>query len=282
MCFVRGVPPRSALSLRAAPAKRMPPKRGAEETQAETQAVNKRYRQAIDEVAEEYVCPITAELPIDPVTAEDGRFYERHAIEEWFSRQPEAQVKSPVTNELMGKRLVPAVQVRNSLKRLVESGAISGSKTDAWKQAMAEREEVVALRAEAEGGDANSMCALAIRYDTGTHGLKKDFAQSFKWFKRAADLKKRCGLTNSGIAYLNGEGVERSCPRGIAMLGAAAALGSEHACAILGLANAEARYGLEQNLQEAKRWYREVQKCGPRDSNDRLCEKAAAWLRDHP
>ena len=40
----------------------MPPKRAApEETQAETQAVNKRYRQAIDEVAEEYVCP--ASLP---------------------------------------------------------------------------------------------------------------------------------------------------------------------------------------------------------------------------
>ena len=44
----------------------MPPKRAApQETQAETQTC-KRYRQAIDEVAEEYVCPITAELPIDP------------------------------------------------------------------------------------------------------------------------------------------------------------------------------------------------------------------------
>ena len=110
----------------------MPPKRAAKETQAETQAVVKRFRQAIDDVAEEYVCPITAELPIDPVTAEDGRFYERHAIEEWFSRQPQAQVKSPVTNKPMGKRLLPAVQVRNSLKRLVESGAISGSKADSW------------------------------------------------------------------------------------------------------------------------------------------------------
>eukprot|EP00592_Proboscia_alata_P023313 CAMPEP_0194427762 /NCGR_PEP_ID=MMETSP0176-20130528/37584_1 /TAXON_ID=216777 /ORGANISM="Proboscia alata, Strain PI-D3" /LENGTH=52 /DNA_ID=CAMNT_0039239661 /DNA_START=14 /DNA_END=168 /DNA_ORIENTATION=- len=52
----------------------MPPKRSSlKKTLAETQAVNKRYREAIDEVAEEYVCPITAELPIDPVTAEDGR-----------------------------------------------------------------------------------------------------------------------------------------------------------------------------------------------------------------
>ena len=84
----------------------MPPKRAAsKETQAETQAVVKRYRQAIDEVAEEYVCPITAELPVDPVTAEDGRCYERCAIEEWFERQSQAQVKFPVTNELMGKRL---------------------------------------------------------------------------------------------------------------------------------------------------------------------------------
>ena len=56
----------------------------------------------------------------------DGRCYERCAIEEWFVRQPQPQVKSPVTNEPMGKRLFPAVQLRNSLKRLVESGAISG------------------------------------------------------------------------------------------------------------------------------------------------------------
>ena len=141
---------------------------------------------------------------------------------------------------------------------------------------------MVALRAEAEGGDAQSMCELAQRYDRGTHGLKKDFAQSFKWFKRAAGLKNRCGLTNSGIAYLNGEGVEQNCTRGIAMLGAAAALGSEHACAILGYANAEGLHGFDEDPQEATRWYREMQKCKSRDSSDDYRERAAAWLRDHP
>eukprot|EP00964_Phaeocystis_antarctica_P161122 scaffold133207_cov66-Phaeocystis_antarctica.AAC.4 len=260
----------------------MPPKRAVKETQAETQAVNKRYRQAIDEVAEEYVCPITAELPIDPVIAEDGRCYERCAIEEWFERQAQAQVKSPVTNEPMGKRLLPAVQVRNSLKRLVESGAISCSKADAWKKAMAEEAEVAALRVKAEGGDADAMMELADCYDDGSRGLKKDFTQSFMWFKRAADLKDVRGLTACGVAYLNGEGVERSEIRGYTMLGWAAALGSEHACGILGLANEEGRHGFDKNPQEATRMYREMQKGDSLNCSDTLREKAIAWLREHP
>eukprot|EP00593_Proboscia_inermis_P003992 CAMPEP_0171298562 /NCGR_PEP_ID=MMETSP0816-20121228/7339_1 /TAXON_ID=420281 /ORGANISM="Proboscia inermis, Strain CCAP1064/1" /LENGTH=160 /DNA_ID=CAMNT_0011773683 /DNA_START=34 /DNA_END=513 /DNA_ORIENTATION=+ len=159
----------------------MPPKRASsKDTKAET-LVEKSYRQAIDDIAEEYVCPITAELPIDPVTAEDGRCYERCAIEEWFARQPQPQVKSPVTNEPMGKRLFPAVQVRNTLKRLVESGAISGSKADAWKEAMAEDARLAALRERAEGGDADAMTDLGIAYRDGKRGVKKDATQAFLW-----------------------------------------------------------------------------------------------------
>ena len=260
----------------------MPPKRAAKETQAETQAVNKRYRQAIDDVVDEYVCPITAELPIDPVTAEDGRCYERCAIEEWFSRQPEPQVKSPVTNEPMGKRLFPAVQVRNTLKRLVESGAISGSKADAWKKAMKDEAAVAALRVRAEGGDASAMCVLGRSYRDGKRGLKKDMTQAFPWFKRAADLKNVGGLVDCGVAYLNGWGVERSNIRGAIMLTAAAGKGSEHACGILGYANAEGRFGLDKDPQEATRWYREMQTCDNGDSHDEYREQAAAWLREHP
>jgi hypothetical protein len=260
----------------------MPPKRAAKETQAETQAVNKRYRQAIDEAVEEYVCPITAELPIDPVTAEDGRCYERCAIEEWFVRQPEPQVKSPVTNEPMGKRLLPAVQVRNSLKRLVESGAISGSKADAWKTAMAQEAEVAALRVEAEGGDAVAMRILGFSYRDGSLGLKTDLTQAFTWLKRAADLKDVYGLTECGVAYLNGDGVERSNIRGCTMIGIAAGMGSEAACGLLGLANAEGLWGFDKDPQEATRLYREMQKCDRRDAVEENRERAAAWLREHP
>ena len=170
----------------------------------------------------------------------------------------------------------------SAFKRLVESGAISGSKADAWKQAMAEEAEVAAIRAKAEGGDAEAMTELADCYDDGSRGLKKDFTQSFMWYKRAADLKDVHALTDCGIAYLNGQGVERSNIRGYTMLGGAALLGSEHACGILGQANAEGLDGFEKNPQEATRFYREMQKCDTLNSIEEVRGKAAAWLREHP
>ena len=43
---------------------------------ADTVATSKKFRSAIDDSAAEFVCPITQELPVDPVTAEDGRVAE--------------------------------------------------------------------------------------------------------------------------------------------------------------------------------------------------------------
>ena len=47
----------------------------------------KRLRSAVDESLTHLVCAITQELPLDPVTAEDGNVYERSAIEEWLKQQ---------------------------------------------------------------------------------------------------------------------------------------------------------------------------------------------------
>ena len=63
----------------------------------------------IASVGDEFLCPITQELPVDAVFAEDGRVYERSAIEEWLSK-PDQQ-RSPHTGDAMGSRLFPATQV---------------------------------------------------------------------------------------------------------------------------------------------------------------------------
>ena len=59
-------------------------------------------------------------------------------------------------------------------------------------------------------------------------------------------------------------------------------MGSEHACGIMGVANAEGRFGFDKNPQEATRWCREMQTCDRRDSCEKTREAAAAWLREHP
>ena len=47
----------------------------------------KKMRASINAVAADLLCPITQELPFDPVIAKDGKIYERTAILEWFRKK---------------------------------------------------------------------------------------------------------------------------------------------------------------------------------------------------
>ena len=186
----------------------------------------------------------------------------------------------------MGKRLFPAAQVHNTLKRLVESGAISGSKADAWKKAMAEEAEVAAFRVKAEGGNAGAMLELGFSYRDGTRGLKEDLTQGFMWLKRAADLKDVYALAECGmwmcLPEWRGRQAQRESRAHHDGCGGRDGVGAEYACGILGQVNAEGCFGFDKDPQEATRWYREMQKCAFRTSPETTRERAAAWLLEHP
>lgn len=62
------------------------------------------------------LCPITLELPVDPVTAMDGHIYERKAIEKWLKHKQ----TSPVTNVAMDTNVLDAKHVVNVLEAFVE------------------------------------------------------------------------------------------------------------------------------------------------------------------
>ena len=248
------------------------------EVDTETES-SKRYRSAIDEVAEEFLCPITQELPLDPVTAEDGRVYERAAIEDWLNRNA-GPVKSPVTNEVIGRKLLPAVQIRNSIKNMVKSGAISGSKADAWKQRLEDEGHVAAVRRRAEDGNAYAMSQMGFWYRDGQKGLAVDKQQAFTWSKRAADLGHAVAMTSCGVAYWNARGVEKNVFRGTCMLAQAAALGSQHACFLLGSAHKHGRHGADKDDAETTRWFRKMQGCQFKDSGETALKEAGEWLRE--
>ena len=259
----------------------MAPKRCAA-SEPETEEQSKRCKvmeQCFDDNAEELVCPITFELPVDPVTAEDGRVYERRAIEDWIARPGE--LKSPTANTPMGPRLLPATQARNIIERMVRTGAISGPKAEAWSKKLAGEEEVKAVRAEAEGGDAEAMCDLGNWYYFGKKGLTKDFKQAAGWWQRGDDLGQVKCTAMLGACYAQGHGVEKDEVYAVHLYTAAAARGSQVGCYFLANYLAMGWGGMRSNARAATRWFRAMESAEAEDASDGARDDAAKWLREH-
>jgi hypothetical protein len=216
---------------------------------------HKRLCQAVDSIAEDCVCPITAELPLDPVTAEDGRVYERSAIERWLEA---GRQTSPVTNLPMGTRLLPAFHIRSTIEKLVRTGAITGDKADLWRKRLETEEAVKLWRQRAEAGDASAMVLLGTWHHCGQMGLDKSHEKGFRWCKRAADLGSVCGQASAGLCLVGGKGVEANVSQGICLVTAAAAAGAEFAASWLGEWFEHGMYGLPRDLEQARYWFSKV------------------------
>ena len=65
------------------------------------------------EYPENFLCPITYDIMVDPVSAKDGHTYERSAIQRWFDQ---GKRSSPVTNAVMRSTdLVPNHFVKSEI-----------------------------------------------------------------------------------------------------------------------------------------------------------------------
>ena len=238
----------------------------------------RRHKSATEEAFAELVCPITFSLPVDPVTAEDGNVYERSAIEEWLKKQ----LKSPVTNLAMGTKLLPALRVKNMIRTMVASGALTVDKVDAWKLKLEEEEEVAEWLRKAEAGVGKAMYNLGFWYDNGQKGLAKDKAKAFEWFKKSHEAGYAGGTSNLGGCYLVGTGVPKCPMRANTLLSQAAERGSKVACYKLGRAYAEGLWGFPKDETMARRYYSMVASASFEDCTDNAKERAATWLREHP
>jgi hypothetical protein len=240
-------------------------------------------QQPDEEIIAEYRCPITQELPLDPVVAEDGQCYDRSAIEEWFQKHWRT-AKSPMTNQPMGKKLVPALQMRNSIERLVAKGILTGEAADTWKE---RTEELRNLDEDwrnelqlAHKGEASSMCAVGLCYREGHNGFKKDQSKAIEWLRKAADLDDSQAVCNMAIFYINGQGLEQDLSRGFFELGRAAVLGSEHAAACAGnYYKTGSRFCSGKDEAAAARWYKVSRNAKTNDSVDDFRKQRDDWLK---
>jgi len=239
-------------------------------------------RESIKGVAAEHVCPLTLGLLVDPVVAKDGQIYERSHILAWLSRN----ATSPVTREPMGTELTPVPLIRNSIEKLVSSGAIEGDIAEAWQKASAKKRadetKVKETRAEAESGDGEAMYLLGRWYGLGTNGLAKDVAQASAWFERSAAARYPKGTAAFGHYLLEGLGGPQDNVFGIMNVTEAAGLGSDHAACILGNAFIKGKFGLPKDPVRARYWLKKIAdgECAHKHLNEAGKAKAAELLRE--
>ena len=182
----------------------------------------------------------------------------------------------------MGSKLLPALQVKNMIRTMVTSGALTGDKVDAWKLKLKEEEKVAETLREAEAGDGWAMRKLGQWYGIGQKGLARDLAKAFEWFEKsheAGDAGGTCGL---GWCYLAGAGVPKCPMRANTLMSDAAGRSSKLACYNLGLAYTNALAGFPEDEKMARRYYSMVASASLDDCSDDKKEKAATWLRAHP
>ena len=253
-------------------------KRGRDADQSEE--ASKKMRKSINDVAADLVCPITQELPIDPVMAEDGKIYERNAILEWFSEKG-AGITSPSTNARMGTRLLPAVQTRNTIRTLIESGAIEGELAEAWQKKLADEAKVKELRAKAEGGHGHAMFRLGNWYSFGIHGLAKDDVQARMWYERSAAARHPNGMAAFGEYLLLGDSGPQNTSLGWVYITDAAHLGSDLGAYLLGEAFSKGIHNLPKDPVQSQFWLKKIVdgECKFENLTEESLAKVAMWLR---
>jgi hypothetical protein len=237
--------------------------------------------EAMNSIAREFICPITHELPIAPVMADDGKIYEEKAIREWFSKK-DGEPTSPSTGAVIGTKLLPAPQARNTIEALVKSGAIVGELATAWTEKLEQETKVKEMRAKAEGGDRYAMFRLGLWYQLGRNGLTKDAAQARAWCERSAAARDPRGIAAFGDYLLGGFGGPRNTTLGLVLVSQAAALGSDVGAYYLGDAFFQGKHGLSADRVQARFWLKKVAEgvCKFKHLNKGGIAEAATWLRE--
>ena len=235
---------------------------------------------------QDYMCPITTALPVDPVMAKDGRVYERYAIEQWFQEKGEdKQAPSPMTNEIIDTDLIPAFMYRNTIEQLVKNKLLVGDEAETWARETAEWDSMPPELREhwnkANRGDVNSMLTIGCAYRDCTHNRRRDNKRALHWFNKSALLGSASGGACLAQCYLGGYGVKRCLVRGHVDLARAAMLGSEHAAICLGMHMGDGLFVSERDMNQARYWYSFSVDCTDKDATDALRTMRNEWLATH-
>ena len=145
---------------------------------------------------------------------------------------------------------------------------------------LADKWQMHIWKSQAERGDSKAMVRLGVSYEYGKFGIQKDRKEAFKWYMKAADMREVTGMSYAGHCLIEGIGVKRNTTRGMALVAAAAAMGSSYACACLGAWYDTGNYNLQKDRQWAKYWYEKAIACAVRDAPEFMVDYAKERIKE--
>jgi hypothetical protein len=111
-------------------------------------------------------------------------------------------------------------------------------------------------KAKAEKGDATAQGILGCDYNNG-EGVKQDYAEAVKWYRKAADQGNAMAQVNLGVCYEIGQGVTRDSMEAVKWYRKAADQGFHGGECNLGICY-DYGTGVVQDSTEAVKWYRKA------------------------
>ena len=281
------------------------------------------------DVSDEFICPLSKELMVDPVLAEDGNLYERQDLERYivFKAKGGFSLKSPVTGKVrenisgaivttcddaylwycsmlktnvhfldlysrqpilqkkpMGSTIRNAATVKNTINKLVSSGAINIENSSRWKKKVQTEHLVETMKQRAAEGNGNAMYNLGVWHQFGRFGFKQDHAKAYSWYVKATDKGDPCGQANAGCCLIWGLGTPPNQLYGMHLLTSAANAenGSDFACKTLADMFDKGMLGMPQDDKKARCYYVKALEADPkyRQLTPEEREKIAKKLRN--
>jgi tetratricopeptide (TPR) repeat protein len=112
----------------------------------------------------------------------------------------------------------------------------------------------------ADRGDAGAQYELGVMYESG-HGVRQDFVEAAKWYRKAADQGEARAQYNLACLYGQGQGVALDHAESVKWYRRAAEQGNPYAQNNLGVMY-ETGLGTTQDHAEAVKWYRKAAEQG--------------------
>lgn len=161
-------------------------------------------------IAVELLCPLCKTLPVDPVSADDGRIYEKKALDRLNNENSKHGTFPPKTYFQLS-------QIKLVIEKLVSTGKVNNDYLGRWAFGNNESdkkglgngekfsEDISFIKEQAKNGDAKNMIKLGELLMKG-NGVEKSENEAYFWFDLASEHGDELGTVRKADCLIMGVG----------------------------------------------------------------------------